>query len=157
MEPNIHEGQYVLVNKAIYAFQTPERGNTIVFRAPNGSGRDYIKRIIGRPGDIVEVRKGKVYINGSLIIEPYIDKPPVYTVHRKEVPSEFYFVLGDNRNNSNDSHNGWLVPRENIIGKAWLCLWPPGTWGFAPNYTISTDNNTVEPQVFLKYFALMRL
>ena len=136
MEPSIHEGQYILVNKAIYFFRSPERGDVIILHAPNNSRQDYIKRIIGIPGDTVVVNKGIVYINGTPLVEPYIKEPPEYRLSSRQVPPDRYFVLGDNRNNSADSHNGWFVPRENIIGLAWVCLWPPYCWGLAPNHQI---------------------
>ena len=136
MEPSIHEGQYILVNKAVYFFRFPERGEVIILHAPNTSGQDYIKRVIGIPGDTVEVSKGVVYLNGTPLAEPYIKEPPAYILSRCQVPPEHYFVLGDNRNNSADSHNGWFLSRKSIVGKAWICLWPPYSWGLAPNYQI---------------------
>ena len=138
MEPSFQEGQRVLVNKVVYYFREPQMGDVIVFWPPFDSEKPFFKRIIGLPGDSVEIKQGKVYIykNGNVIElnEPnYID-PPRYTYDRNAVPENEYFVLGDNRNDSNDSHYGWTVPRQNIIGKAWLSIWPPGEWGLAPNY-----------------------
>ena len=84
-------------------------------------------------------------INGSPLDEPYIKDQPNYSLGPQKIPENNYFVLGDNRNNSNDSHNGWTVPRENIIGKSWLSIWPPRQWGLVTNYplqeqlTSSTD------------------
>jgi len=134
MEPNFEEGQRLLINKIVYIFHQPERGDVIIFQ-PSNSGADYIKRIIALPGDTVEIKGGAVYINGSKLDEPYIKDPPNYTFHQKTIPENEYFVLGDNRNNSNDSHTGWTVPDENIIGKAWLSIWPPSEWGLAHNYS----------------------
>ena len=145
MEPNIHEGQRILVSKIAYQFHEPERGDVIIFHAPDNLRGDFIKRIIALPGDTVEVDKGLVYINGYQLDEPYIKDLPKYTLSRQKIPEDNYFVLGDNRNNSNDSHNGWTVPRENIIGKVWLSIWPPREWGLVTNYplqeqlTSSTD------------------
>ena len=136
MEPNFHEGQRLVVNKAIYMFGEPERGDVVIFRAPNGTQDDFIKRIIAIPGDTVEVKNKAVYVNGIKLDEPYIKNPPNYTLAEQEVPEDEYFVLGDNRNRSNDSHSGWLVPRENLIGKAWLTTWPPDNWGIVPNYPL---------------------
>ncbi len=136
MEPNFHEGQHLVVNKAVYFFGDPSRGDVVIFDAPNNSSEDFIKRIIGIPGDTVEVRNGAVFINGIKLDEPYIMEPPVYIMAEKEIPDDSYFVLGDNRNHSNDSHNNWLVPRDNIIGKAWLSTWPPDNWGTALNYPL---------------------
>ena len=134
MVPSFHEGQRVVVNKAVYFFGDPEIGDVIVFEAPNHEHDDFIKRIIGRPGDTVEVKDGAVYVNDVRLDEPYINSAPRYTMEEMEIPEGKYFVLGDNRNNSNDSHYGWLLPRENVIGKAWLSTWPPAYWGLIPDY-----------------------
>ena len=136
MEPNFHEGQRLLVNKAIYKFADPKRGDVVIFHAPGNLNGDYIKRVIGLPGDTVEIEDSAVYINGTRLVEPYIKNPPKYTFEEQEIPDGEYFVLGDNRNNSNDSHRGWLVPRENIIGKAWISTWPPEAWDIVPEYPL---------------------
>lgn len=136
MEPSFEEGQRLLINKAIYHFREPQRGDIIVFHPPNDQQADYIKRIIALPGDTVEIEEGTVYVNGSELYEPYIEGPPKYTLSEKTIPANNYFVLGDNRNNSNDSHNDWTVKRRDIIGKAWLSIWPPSEWGLAPNYPL---------------------
>ena len=136
MEPSFHEGQRLLVNKAVYFFGEPERGDVVIFEAPNSREDDYIKRVIGLPGDTVEIKGGNVYVNGTTLDEPYVMNPPNYTVKEEKIPDDQFFVLGDNRNNSNDSHHGWLVPRDNIIGKAWLSIWPPQEWGVAFNYSL---------------------
>ena len=135
MEPNLQEEDRLLISKVVYKFHEPERGDVIVFHPPNNQQADYIKRIIALPGETVEVRKGVVYINGHQLDERhYIEAVPKYTLPQQKIPEDEYFVLGDNRNNSNDSHNGWTLPRENIIGKAWLSLWPPSKWEVVPNY-----------------------
>ena len=134
MQPNFWEGQRLVANKVVYKLHEPERGDVIIFHPPNNLQDNYIKRIIGLPGESIEIKMGAVYVNGSRLEEPYIEAPPIYTLHQQTVPENEYFVLGDNRNNSNDSHNGWTVPRENIIGKAWLSIWPPSLWGLAANY-----------------------
>jgi signal peptidase I len=140
MEPNFHEGQRVVVNKAAYWgwVGEPERGDVIIFRAPNGSQEDFIKRVIGVPGDTVEVKDRAVYVNGTKLEEPYIPpgNVPVYTMQATQIPDNKYFVLGDNRNHSNDSHNGWLISDDAIHGKAWLSTWPPDTWGLVTNYPL---------------------
>ena len=136
MEPSLQDGQRLLVNKAVYYLHEPERGDVIVFQPFNAQRTDYIKRTIALPGDTVEVKKGAVYVNGSQLNEPYIKNPPNYTTEQQKIPGDNYFVLGDNRNNSDDSHNGWVVPRQNIVGKAWLSIWPPDKWGLFPNYSL---------------------
>lgn len=136
MEPNFHEGQRLLVNKAVYLLGDPQRGDVVIFHAPADQSGDYIKRVIGLPGDIVEVKNRAVYVNGVKLDEPYVKDPPTYTLEKMTVPPNEYFVLGDNRNNSNDSHRGWTVPRHDIIGKAWLSTWPPDDWGIVPTYSL---------------------
>ncbi len=158
MLPSLVDGQYILVNKAVYTnisdkglarilpffkvesgrsylFHAPQRGEIIVFKPPLTPDRDFIKRIIGIPGDTVQVKQGKVLVNGSEVQEPYIADNPVYEFGPTEVPPGSYFVLGDNRNRSSDSHLWGVVPYNNIIGKAWVTLWPPKKWGLAPNFT----------------------
>jgi signal peptidase I len=130
MLPNLHNGEYILVNKVDYLLHPPQRGDIVVFRAvPAGQpDRDFIKRVIGLPGERVAVRNNTVYINGKALHEPYPRYPADYTFGPRVVPSNDYFVLGDHRNNSDDSHmwtETWL-PKSDIVGKAWVAYWPPG-------------------------------
>ena len=137
MEPNFYEGQRLLVDRVTYRFHGPERGDVIVFNPPapyDSKGGHFIKRVIALPGETVEVKLGSVYINGVKLEEPYIKEPPNYIVDPQEIPEDYYFVLGDNRCISNDSHTGWMLPRQNIDGRAWLIIWPPRDWGLAANY-----------------------
>jgi signal peptidase I len=136
MEPNFHEGERVVVNKAAYFFGEPQRGDVVIFVAPNQQQDDFIKRVIGLPGDTVEIKSKAVYINGVPLDEPYIKSAPLYTMSKMVVPDKSYFVMGDNRNNSNDSHYGWYLPRSNLIGKAWLTTWPPRDWGVVTHYPL---------------------
>lgn len=138
MEPNFHDGQYLFVNKLIYMFQPPQRGDVIVFVPPNSSSRDFIKRVIGLPGEHVEIRSGTVFINGEPLIENYPLNPGSYSSGPIVVPPDEYFVLGDNRNYSSDSHSWGTVPLKKIIGKAWFSYWPPQTIGFIPDYTYAS-------------------
>ncbi len=137
MEPNFYDGQQVLVNKIIYKFQELTNGDIIILHPPSPydpKATPFIKRIIAIPGQTVEVKNGEVYVDGQKLYEPYIKEPPTYPVPLKTIPENEYFVLGDNRNNANDSHTGWTVPRQNIIGKAWLSYWPLSRWGLVSNY-----------------------
>jgi signal peptidase I len=135
MEPSFHPGQRVVVSKVAYVFGEPKRGDVIVFESPV-EPEDFIKRIIGLPGDTVEIRNGFVYVDGVALSEPYLAQAPDYTMAAVTIPDGEYFVLGDNRNFSNDSHTGWLVPTANIRGKAWLSTWPPNDWGVIPHYAL---------------------
>ncbi len=132
MQPNYPDGEFLLTDKITYRFSQPQRGDIIVFKAPINEEDDYIKRIIGLPGEKVLIKDGKVYINGQLLEEKYLPAN-LYTnggsflPNHKEitVPEDHFFVMGDNRPYSSDSRVWGFVPRENIIGKAWLVYWPP--------------------------------
>ena len=106
----------------------------VTLHPPSNLSVDYIKRVIALPGETVEIKDGFVYINGKPLSEPYVLDPPRYTMKQLEVPKGYCFVLGDNRDNSNDSHIWGPLPRDNIIGKVWLSIWPPDDWEVAPNY-----------------------
>jgi signal peptidase I len=139
MAPTLEVNDRLIINKLSYQFQAPQRGDIIVFMPPEeaaivctggiprqgqGSSDTYIKRIIGLPGEQVEVRQGKVLINNQPLTEPYIQQPPEYQYGPSKVPTNHYWVLGDNRNNSCDGHYWGFVPKENIIGKATQRFWP---------------------------------
>lgn len=141
MLPNFHTGERVLVNKLVYKFRQPQTGDVIIFHSPNSQQGDLIKRIIGLPGESVEIKNGIVYIhkqNGQVLAldEPYVAEPALRDYKGSIIPENAYFVLGDNRNYSEDSRHGWVVPRQNIVGKAWLITWPPSAWGLAANYPL---------------------
>jgi signal peptidase I len=125
MEPSLHTNQRLVVEKVSYRLHGPDRFDVVVIRAP-GQGDDLlIKRVIGLPGETVEIRGGHVYINGELLKEDYVTQE---TRPGREttvlVPPLYVFVLGDNRNHSNDSRSFGSVPIENIVGRAWLSYWP---------------------------------
>lgn len=134
MLPNVKEGDWVMVNKAGYFFSPPERGDVIVFNPPFDSPHPYIKRVIGLPGDFIEVKDNRVFVNGIPLEEGYVMAPPNYEMQATEIPENDYFVLGDNRNNSNDSHYEWTVARKDIIGKAWFTYWPADRWSVVRHY-----------------------
>ncbi|MEW6179291.1 MAG: signal peptidase I [Chloroflexota bacterium] len=121
MQPTLKPGEFVLVHKLAYRFGEIQRGDIVVFHySPQ---EDYIKRVIGLPGDMVEIADGLVKVNGYPLKEPYINSPPMYN-GTWEVPEGKVFVLGDNRNQSSDSHTWGFVPIENIVGKAFVVYWP---------------------------------
>lgn len=137
MEPNFHDGQYLFVNKLIYMLHPPQRGDVIVFVPPNNNSRDYIKRVIGLPGDRIEIRSGKVFLNGEPLVESYPLNEGSYSTGSLVVSPDEYFVLGDNRNFSSDSHSWGTVSAKKIIGKAWISYWPPQMMGLVPDYTFA--------------------
>lgn len=141
MVNNLQDGQYLIIDKISYSSLVtgllgmggPQRGDVIVFEPPNRPGEDYVKRIIGLPGETVEIKAGQVFINGSPLTEPFQPMPGTYTMPSPViVPADQVFVLGDNRNNSNDSHNWGTLPLEKVVGRAWLSYWPPSEWGVIP-------------------------
>ena len=127
MLPTIQEQDRVLVNKFIYRFQMPKRFEIIVFEPPPETGHheDFIKRVIGLPGETVEVKDGEVYINGEVLVEDYIQEEPNYNFGPVVVPANSLFVMGDNRNRSFDSHlwSSWLS-LDKVKGKAFYTYWP---------------------------------
>jgi signal peptidase I len=166
MFPNFADGQYVLVNKGVYThadsgtlpgwvpflggrsgsarylFHQPQRGDVIVFHPPppNDPSRDFIKRVIAVPGDTVDVRQGKVFVNGGELIEPYIHQPtlPINARYTHVVlGADQFFALGDNRGNSSDSRAWGPVSADEIVGRTWLVYWPVSAWRVAPNHAES--------------------
>jgi signal peptidase I len=138
MQPNFETGQWVLVNKIEYRLHQPQRGDVIVFKSPHGRNANLIKRVIGLPGESVELKNGVVYIHkvsGDVVAlaEPYITYVDTRPFAGSTIPEGQVFVLGDHRDVADDSRFGWLVPDKDIVGKAWLSTWPPGDWGLAAN------------------------
>jgi len=127
MRPTLEDGEFVLVNKMSYRLGAVQRGDIIVFHFPLNPKEELIKRVIGLPGDRVSVQNHQVYINGQMLNEPYIAQAPIYTGEWTVLDGQL-FVMGDNRNNSNDSKDWGLLPAENVVGKAILIYWPPPMW-----------------------------
>ncbi|NDJ53580.1 MAG: signal peptidase I [Chloroflexi bacterium] len=135
MLPTLHEDQRLIVNKSAYWFGEPDRGDVIVFRSPQNGEERLIKRVIGLPGDTLEIRDGIVYINEVIISEPYISAPTNSPRDgRWTIPPNSYFVMGDNRPSSNDSRSWGMVPQDFIIGRAVLSVWPIDDWGVIQHY-----------------------
>lgn len=124
MEPNFHNGDYVIVNRLAYQMGDIQRGDVVVFPYPRNPEEDYIKRVIGLPGDRVAVYGGLVYVNGTPIEEPYIASPAIEDLSERVVPDGFVYVLGDNRNASSDSRSWGPLSIEEIIGKAIFRYYP---------------------------------
>lgn len=133
MNPTLQDGQYLLINNFSYYLNEPDHGDIIVFKHPS-SDLNLIKRVIGVPGDHVEIHDRQVTVNGILLTEPYIQAEPTYSGDWT-VQSDEFFVLGDNRNSSSDSHSWGFLPEENIIGKAMVVYWPITDWEMVPHFS----------------------
>jgi signal peptidase I len=160
MLPSLETGQYIVVNKLAYAqfdvgifdflpffdagddsnhhlFGSPERGDVVVFKSPTNRARDFIKRIIGVPGDKVQIRDGVVYINDEPLDEPYTTGATTCPCGPWQIEEGHFFVMGDHRSNSSDSRVIGQIPEKDIVGKAWFSYWPLSDVGPAPNHSIS--------------------
>ena len=140
MEPSFLNNQYIITDKISYRFGDPQRGDVIIFKAPVNPDVDYIKRIIGLPGDKVMITKGKVFINGKMISELYLaDLTPIFPNGfvqdgvEIDVPQEHYFVMGDNRPHSSDSREFGPISKKLIIGRAIFRYWPVNDIGVIPH------------------------
>jgi signal peptidase I len=138
MLPTLQHDQYLLVNKVSYnLFGEPQRGDVVVFHAW-GQGKDFIKRVVGRPHDTIEFRNGEgLFVNGVRLEEPYIEGETSGPDGVITLGADEYYVLGDNRQNSSDSRQYGPLPAEDIIGKAWLTYWPPESIGPIPSNSTS--------------------
>ena len=148
MSPTLEGGQYLVVDQVSYfklnierlsrivpfwdatgtnpkfAFDPPVRGEIIVFRYPEDPTKDFVKRVVGLPGESVEVREGTVYVDGHSLKEPYLQRSDRSSASQLNLEEQEYYVIGDNRRNSNDSRAWGVVPEENIVGRVWLVYWP---------------------------------
>ena len=134
MEPTLEINDRLIIEKISYRLRNPERGDVVVFSPTETLQQQnfkdaFIKRVIGLPGDTVEVKGGRVFVNDQPLREKYIEDKPEYNYGPVVVPADQYLVLGDNRNNSYDSHYWGFVPRHNLIGKAAVRFWPPNRLG----------------------------
>lgn len=129
MEPTIQVDDRILADRVIYHFKDIERGDIIVFTPPESTGSDssipYVKRVIGLPGDTVAVYDGKTWVNGEEFVVDEVKEAPYYSRRQETVPEGMLFVLGDNRNSSQDSHIWGFLPIGNVIGRADIIYWPP--------------------------------
>ncbi len=139
MEPNFHNGEYILTDKISYRIHEPKRGDVIVFHSPQDENVDFIKRIIGIPGDQIRLAGGYIYLNGVKLAEEYINEPGNVLPGRflrdgaeVEIPSGQYFVMGDNRNHSSDSRDWGLLSLNGIVGRAFFRYWPLSQFGVVP-------------------------
>jgi signal peptidase I len=146
MEPTLHNDEYVMVDKVTYRFRAPQRGDVIVFHFPRDPSQEYIKRVIGLPGDTIDSHDGRLYVNGQAIREPYLAARMAYQGSWKVSQDEF-FVLGDNRNNSSDSHSWGSVPYDYVVGKAILVYWPPERWSIIRHAAYETAPQAATYQV----------
>lgn len=157
MEPNFHNGQFLIVNRFAYCpgihleipvvnkslfdktwcVRAPNRGDVVIFRYPRDPSRDFIKRVIGLPGETVEIIAGQVYVNGQLVPEPFGPNPGSYNAPPLTVGADEVYVMGDNRNNSSDSHLWGPLKLNLIIGKALVSYWPPKYWAIVPRYNLN--------------------
>ncbi len=130
MESTIPAGSRIMGLRLYYNFKDPERGDIVIFKYPDDEKVDYLKRIIGLPGETVEIASGKVYIDGELLDEPYLDEEPTGDFGPYQVPEDSYFMLGDNRAVSKDSRywTNTYVRRDKIIAKAFFMYWPKLKW-----------------------------
>jgi len=140
MEPNLHSDEYVIVDKVTYLFGAPQRGDIVVFYR-EGDPKDYIKRVIGLPGETVEIVGGAVLVGGQPLDEPY-KAPWSGGYAARTLAQGEYFVMGDNRGNSQDSRNFGPILFKNIVGRAWIIYWPPSDWALVPHHTYASAGSS---------------
>lgn len=144
MEPNFSDGEYLLTEKVSYRFNEPERGDVVVFKAPGTGGEEFIKRIIGLPGEEISLIDRKIHINARALDEEYlgvgeITNPGTFLDNGEiiRIPAEHYFVMGDNRSASSDSRTWGFITTEEITGRAWVTYWPLDKFGVIENISYS--------------------
>ncbi len=140
MEPNLHHDERVIVDKVSFLFGKPQRGDVVVFSLDN-QPKDYIKRVVGLPGETIEVANGIVYIDGRPLEEPYIAPSTDRPYLARRLGDGEYFVMGDNRGNSSDSRSFGPIHLGNIVGRAWIIYWPPADWTIVPHYSYAASRS----------------
>lgn len=158
MEPSFYSGDYILTSKMTYRFRTPERGDVVVFRAPKNPDIEYIKRIIGLPGDTIVIQNSEVYVNNRRLDEQYIaEKTNIWeTGFIREgvpvtVPQGSLFVMGDNRTHSSDSREFGYIDQDSIIGQVFFRYFPAQSFGPINNPT-PKDLRTLLPSLYFAYY-----
>ena len=129
MEPNLHNNERLIIEKVSYRLREPARGDIVVLRPQQHGTVPLIKRVVGLPGESVEIKDSQVYINGEPLDEDYLTEPTIGSMALQIVPEEHLLVLGDNRNASNDSRSFGMIPYEDVIGRAWFRYWPLNEMG----------------------------
>lgn len=131
MEPNFHDGEYLLIDKVSYRFDQPQRGDVVVFISPEDAKLHFIKRVIGLPGEAVEITQNRIFINNNQLQEDYLRRGEQTLISdnftndfKTVIPQDHYFVLGDNRQNSKDSRLIGLIPKQNIVGRSFIVIYP---------------------------------
>lgn len=144
MHPNFLDGERLLTDKITYRFNEPRRGDVIVFQAPPDRAKDFIKRVVAIPEEIIQVKDNRVYVNSQLLDEVYISpdiftQPGAFLAEGKTytLGTDEYLVMGDNREHSLDSRSWGPIKKKEIIGKAWLIYWPPQKFGVIPTVTFA--------------------
>ena len=137
MEPSLHTEEYVIVDKLTYVFGSPQRGDVVVLYL-EGDPKDYIKRVIGLPGETIEIARGTVYIDGLPLSEPYV-LPSRDEYAQRTLGVDEYFVMGDNRGNSQDSRRFGPIHFRNIVGRAWIVYWPPSAWSLVSHHSFTAS------------------
>ncbi len=144
MDPNFYDGEYLLTDKLSYRIGEPKRGDVVVFAAPPTRNEDFIKRIVGLPGDTIAIKAGKVWLNDKELQEnylpatiltfggPFLSEEKIFTLGQDE-----YFMFGDNRGHSSDSRFWGPIKKEDIIGRAWIVYWPPNKIGIIPRVSFA--------------------
>lgn len=138
MRPELLVGDRLLVNKLSYSFHEPGRGEIVLYKDPE-SGIEQMVRIIGLPGDLVEVNNKRVYLNEVEVVDLNLKIPPAFTLEQYLVPPQNYFVIGNTPDNSKIPLSSNIIPVDSIVGKVWITAWPPDRWGSPDNFMLASQ------------------